>query len=80
MNDLQVCLWPIDKVIPYARNSRRGKMEAISVRNPLIMSGMGSGFFLIPDIITPPNTTQRHPLMTAVPSTSAMRRPRDGKW
>jgi DNA modification methylase len=29
MNDLQVCLWPIDKVIPYARNSRKIPERAI---------------------------------------------------
>ena len=29
MNDLQVCLWPIDKVIPYARNSRKIPERAV---------------------------------------------------
>jgi Gamma-butyrobetaine hydroxylase-like, N-terminal/ParB-like nuclease domain len=29
MNDLQVCWWDIDKVIPYARNSRKIPQRAI---------------------------------------------------
>ena len=29
MNDLQVCVWPIDRVIPYARNARKIPQKAI---------------------------------------------------
>src|SRR5499427_4474857 len=29
MNDLKVCWWPIDKVIPYARNSRKIPERAV---------------------------------------------------
>ena len=29
MNDLKVCCWPIDKPIPYARNSRKIPERAI---------------------------------------------------
>ena len=29
MNDLKVALWPIDKVIPYARNARKIPQRAI---------------------------------------------------
>jgi hypothetical protein len=29
MNDLKVCWWPIDKPIPYARNSRKIPERAI---------------------------------------------------
>ena len=29
MNDLEVCSWPIDRVIPYARNSRKIPERAI---------------------------------------------------
>ena len=29
MNDLRVCMWPIDKPIPYARNSRKIPERAI---------------------------------------------------
>jgi hypothetical protein len=29
MNDLQVCWWPIEKPIPYARNSRKIPQRAV---------------------------------------------------
>ena len=29
MNDLEVCSWPIDRVIPYARNSRKIPERAV---------------------------------------------------
>ncbi len=34
MNDLKVCAWPIEDVIPYARNSRKipERAEAASIK------------------------------------------------
>lgn len=51
MNDLEVCSWPIDKLIPYARNARKitdkaidkvaASLKEFGFRQPIVVDGEG---------------------------------------